>query len=186
MNTSQVIKHIGYNTDLLTDYCVANISWEYIYKVTIMIKKYIKMIKNGYNTFSWWIYILCTFLMIIVTLKIYSHDIVTCQPIVGLGNRALLGSRPVNNSRPNTRYAIIGEAVFSPHRALLYNRPQWRHTASRSFPRQLRCKHGDLTQHSSHLAHCCSDTCTIEGFIRGTGMFKQPVFKKQLFEPVVK
>jgi hypothetical protein len=39
---SQVIKHIGYNTDpyLLTDYCVANISWECIYKVTIMIKVY--------------------------------------------------------------------------------------------------------------------------------------------------
>jgi hypothetical protein len=66
---SQVIKHIGYNTDpyLLTDNCVANISWEYIYKVTIiieqvqkiyihkvtnMIKKAINMIKkikNGYS-----------------------------------------------------------------------------------------------------------------------------------------
>jgi hypothetical protein len=41
MNTSQVTKHTEYNTDpyLLTDYCVANISWEYIYKVTIIIKK---------------------------------------------------------------------------------------------------------------------------------------------------
>jgi hypothetical protein len=41
MNTSQVIENIGYNMDLylLTDYHVANISWEYIYKVTIMIKK---------------------------------------------------------------------------------------------------------------------------------------------------
>jgi hypothetical protein len=41
MNTSDVIKHIGYNTDpyLLTGYCVVNISWEYIYKVTIIIKK---------------------------------------------------------------------------------------------------------------------------------------------------
>jgi hypothetical protein len=47
MNTSQVIKHIGYNTDpyLLTDYCVANISWEYIYNVTIMIKKIQKWIQ---------------------------------------------------------------------------------------------------------------------------------------------
>jgi predicted MarR family transcription regulator len=45
MNTSQVIKHIAYNTDphLLTDYCVANTSWEYIHKVTIMIKKLQKM-----------------------------------------------------------------------------------------------------------------------------------------------
>jgi hypothetical protein len=36
---SQVIKHIGYNMDpyLLTDYCVANISWEYIYNVTIIL-----------------------------------------------------------------------------------------------------------------------------------------------------
>jgi hypothetical protein len=73
---------------------------------------------------------------------------VTCRPIVGLRNRALLGSQPVNNSRPNTRYATIGEAVFSPHRALLHNRPWWRHTAPPSFPRQRRCKHGDLTQQS--------------------------------------
>jgi hypothetical protein len=41
MNTSQIIKLVGYNTDpyLLKDYCVANISWGYIYRVTIMIKK---------------------------------------------------------------------------------------------------------------------------------------------------
>jgi hypothetical protein len=41
MNTSQVIKHIEYNTDpyLLTDCCVANISCKYIYNFTIMIKK---------------------------------------------------------------------------------------------------------------------------------------------------
>jgi hypothetical protein len=34
---SQVIEHFGYNTDpyLLTDWCVTNISWGYIYKVTI-------------------------------------------------------------------------------------------------------------------------------------------------------
>jgi hypothetical protein len=43
MNTSQVIKHIRYNTDLLTDYCVADISCEYIYEVTNMIKKVQKM-----------------------------------------------------------------------------------------------------------------------------------------------
>jgi hypothetical protein len=44
---SQVIKHIGYNTDLylLTDYWAANISWEYIYKITIMIKK----VQKRYN-----------------------------------------------------------------------------------------------------------------------------------------
>jgi hypothetical protein len=122
--------------------------------------------------------------------------IVTCQPIVGLRNRAFLGSRPLNASRPNTRYATTGEAVFTPcravpcwaepHRALLRNRPRWRHTVPRSFPRQLCCKHGDLTQHSSHLARCCSDACTIEGYIRGTEMSKKAVFKKQLYESVVK
>jgi hypothetical protein len=76
---------------------------------------------------------------------------VTCQPIVGLRNRALLGSRPLNASRPNTRCAAVGEAVSSPcpavpcravraepHRALLHSRPRWRHTASRSFPRKRR------------------------------------------------
>jgi hypothetical protein len=40
---------------------------------------------------------------------------VTCQPIVGLRNRALLGSRPLNASRPNTCYAAVGEAGSSPH-----------------------------------------------------------------------
>jgi hypothetical protein len=74
--------------------------------------------------------------------------IVTCQPIFGLCNRALLGSRLLNTSRPNTRYTAIGEAVSSPCRAepirvLLHNRPWWRHTAPRSFPRQRSCKHGD-------------------------------------------
>jgi hypothetical protein len=28
----------------------------------------------------------------------------------------LLGSRPLNASRPNTRYAAVGEAVFAPCR----------------------------------------------------------------------
>jgi hypothetical protein len=46
-----------------------------------------------------------------------TENIVTRQPIVGLRYRALLGSRPANNSRPNTRYTTIGEAVFSPCRA---------------------------------------------------------------------
>jgi hypothetical protein len=42
-----------------------------------------------------------------------------------------------------------GSGVFSvpcwaePHRALLHNMSRWCHTAPRSFPRQLRCKHGD-------------------------------------------
>jgi hypothetical protein len=43
-------------------------------------------------------------------------DSVTCQPIVGLRNTELLGSRSLNASRPNTRYAAVGEAVFTPCR----------------------------------------------------------------------
>jgi hypothetical protein len=59
MNTSQVIKHIGYNTDpyLLTDYCVANVSWEYIYKVTIMIKKVQIRIRIASNVFDYLRYV---------------------------------------------------------------------------------------------------------------------------------
>jgi hypothetical protein len=51
MNTSQVIKHIGYKTDpyLLTYYCVANISWEYIYSVTIKIRKVQKIYSQSYE-----------------------------------------------------------------------------------------------------------------------------------------
>jgi hypothetical protein len=42
MNISQVIKHIGYNTDphLLTDFCVANIAWEYITMLLLWLKRY--------------------------------------------------------------------------------------------------------------------------------------------------
>jgi hypothetical protein len=47
--------------------------------------------------------------------KIY--DIVTCQPIVGLRSKALLGSRQLNASRTSTRSAAVGEAVFAPCRA---------------------------------------------------------------------
>jgi hypothetical protein len=41
---------------------------------------------------------------------------VTCQPFVGLRNRTLLGSRPLNASRPSTRCAAVGESVFAPCR----------------------------------------------------------------------
>jgi hypothetical protein len=36
---------------------------------------------------------------------------VTCQPIAGLRNRALLGSRPLNASRPNTLRHSRGSGV---------------------------------------------------------------------------
>jgi hypothetical protein len=58
---TQVIKHIGYNTDpyLLTDYYLANISWEYIYKVIITIKEvqkiYIHKVKNIIKRYKKWI-----------------------------------------------------------------------------------------------------------------------------------
>jgi hypothetical protein len=52
---------------------------------------------------------------------------VTCQPIVGLRNKALLGSRQLNASRTSTRSAAVGDAVFAPCRvvpcrALLHSR----------------------------------------------------------------
>jgi hypothetical protein len=98
-----------------------------------------------------------------------------------VAQQGLLGSRPVNNSRPNTRYATTGEAVSSPCRAVPSRTAPCvatQHVAMTShatgvgeyrvtfaFPR--------VTQHSSHLARYCSDACTIEGFIRGTGMSKK-------------
>jgi hypothetical protein len=48
----------------------------------------------------------------------------------GLRNRALLGSRPLNASRPNTRCAAVGEAVFAPCRAE-QNRTKRCYTAGR-------------------------------------------------------
>jgi hypothetical protein len=88
---------------------------------------------------------------------------VTCQSIVGLRNKALLGSRPLNASRPNTRCAAVGEAVFAQCRAE-QNRAERCYTAGRDDVSRQHArfrgnagKHSDLTQHSSHL------TRTIEG-----------------------
>jgi hypothetical protein len=88
---------------------------------------------------------------------------VTCQPFVGLHNRALLGSRQLNASRPNTRYAAVGDAVFAPCRAE-QNRTERCYTAGRDDVTRQHArfqgntgKHSDLTQHTSHLAR------TIEG-----------------------
>jgi predicted exporter len=54
---------------------------------------------------------------------------VTCQHIVGLRNKAMLGSRPLSASRPNTRCAAVRESGVSSvpcraerHRALLHSR----------------------------------------------------------------
>jgi hypothetical protein len=91
------------------------------------------------------------------------YNSVTCQHIVGLRSRALLGSRQLNASRPNTRCAAVGEAVFAPCRAE-QNRTQRCYTAGRDNVTRQHArfqgnagKHSDLTQHSSRLAR------TIEG-----------------------
>jgi hypothetical protein len=82
------------------------------------------------------------------------YYIVTCQPIVGLRNKALLGSRPLNASRPNTCCAAVGEAVFAPCRAE-QNRTERCYTAGRDDVTRQHArfqgnagKHSDLTQHS--------------------------------------
>jgi hypothetical protein len=41
---------------------------------------------------------------------IVCHDTVTCKPIVGLRNKALLGSRPLNVSQLNTHCVAVGES----------------------------------------------------------------------------
>jgi hypothetical protein len=62
-------------------------------------------------------------------LRVRLENIVACQPIVGLRNIALLGSRQLNASRRSTRYAV-GEAVFAPCRAE-QNRTERCYTAGR-------------------------------------------------------
>jgi hypothetical protein len=75
-------------------------------------------------------------------------NIVTFKQIFELRNRELLGSRPLTSSWQNTSYATRrGEAVSSPNRTVrcYTKRPRWRHTATRLFPTQRRCKYGDDT-----------------------------------------
>jgi hypothetical protein len=91
----------------------------------------------------------CTYwtgLWIDTKFSVFTIYIVTC-----LRHAALVETQKSVNTLRNNR----GSGVFSvpcravpsqPHRALLHtlhNRPLWRHTAPRSFPRQFRCKHGD-------------------------------------------
>jgi hypothetical protein len=78
--------------------------------------------------------------------------IVTCQPVVGSRKRALLGSRPLNASGPNTRCAAVEEAVFVPCRAE-QNRTERYYTAGRDDVTRQHArfqgnagKHSDLTQ----------------------------------------
>jgi hypothetical protein len=112
-----------------------------------------------------------------VTVCLFFIYIVTCQPIVGLRNRALLGSRPLNASRPNTCYAAVGEAGSSPR-----SRDDVTRTRSREISRDLRVSASDVTQPSpgsllrdgpGNREQCRSYD---RGFIRGTEMSKQSVF----------
>jgi hypothetical protein len=78
---------------------------------------------------------------------------VTCQLIVGLRSRALLGSRQLNASRTSTRSAAVGEAVFAlclavpsraePRRALLHSRRD-----------EVTCVYVVARRRAAILSHC--------------------------------
>jgi hypothetical protein len=103
------------------------------------------------------------------------QHIVTCQPIVGLRNRALLGSRPVNKISAQTRWRHATR--------FLRNRPRWRHTAARSLSRQHRCKHRDLTQQSWLAPFFVSPVLAIKAKRLAV---LEAVCKEQSYESVVK
>jgi hypothetical protein len=56
---------------------------------------------------------------------------VTCQPFVGLRNRALLGSRQLNASRPSMRCAAVGKAGSSPRSRDDVTKQHWNTVPSR-------------------------------------------------------
>jgi hypothetical protein len=112
---------------------------------------------------------------------------VTCQHIVGLRSRALLGSRQLNASRPNTRDRSGGSCLLravpcraEPHRALL-------HSGRDDVTRQHARFQGNADKHSDRATgnrqQCRSFDC---GFIRGTEMSTQSVFRKQLYERILR
>jgi hypothetical protein len=93
-------------------YCLYLLSWRTEDGSSI----FLRSVNTTYKNTVW----LCKSVVLLLMLNItqwtqfwYKHtmhlNIVTCQPIVGLRNRALLGSRPLNASRPNTRYAAVGK-----------------------------------------------------------------------------
>jgi hypothetical protein len=59
----------------------------------------------------------------------------------------------------------------------LRNMLRWRHTATGVGEYYVTFAFPRVTQYSSQLAGCCSDACTIESFIRGTGMSKKAIVK---------
>jgi hypothetical protein len=79
---------------------------------------------------------------------------VTCQPIIGLRNKVLLGSRLLNASRPIHAARRWGEAVFA-RCCAKQNRTERCYTAGRDDVTQQHArfqgntgKHGDVTQPS--------------------------------------
>jgi hypothetical protein len=102
-------------------------------------------------------------------------NILTCQPIIGLRNKVLLGGRLLNASRPNTLCAAVGEAVFAPCRAVL----------SRTAP-SAGTQQAAMTSHGSTLVSKATLVNTVTrqqcrsydwGFIRGTEISKQSVLR---------
>jgi hypothetical protein len=102
-------------------------------------------------------------------LKIRSVNTVTCQPIVALLNRGYA----TRFQAPAGKQDFRADAMTSRDSIgirFLRNMPRWHHTATGVGESHVTVAFPRVTQHSSHLARCCSDACTIEGFIRGTGM----------------
>jgi hypothetical protein len=143
---------------------------------------------------------------IIIAVRVVNLEtIVTCQPTVGLRNRALLGSWRLSASRPSTRCAAVSSPCrqCEPNRTVrcytidamtsrnsigirfLRNMPRWRHPATGVEEYRVTFAFPLVAQHSSHLARCCGDASTIEGFIRGTGMSKKSVCKEQSYEQLL-
>jgi hypothetical protein len=111
-----------------------------------------------------------------------SERIVTCQPFVGLRNRALIGSRRLNASRRSTRYAV-GEAVFAPCRAE-QNRTERCYTAGCDDRTRQHARFQGNAGKQWPDAPQLSPGSYDWGFIRGTEMSKQSVCKEQSYESV--
>jgi hypothetical protein len=104
-----------------------------------------------------------------------SQYIVTCQPYVGLRNRALLGNRPVNKTsrRHDDVTQQYWNTVSTQHAVVTSHGTgvgEYRVTCF-LWVRRLRNK-----------KQAALSACTIEGFIRGTEISKQSVCGSQLYE----
>jgi hypothetical protein len=122
-------------------------------------------------------------------IKSIYFNIVTCQPIVGLRNKALLGSRPLSASRPSTRCATVGEAGWRHATALKYGSCA---TGRDDVTLQHARFRGNVVQtqwpDATQLSPCSLLQLRLYdwGFIRGTEMSKQSLFMKQFSRGVRK